>query len=131
MGSATPKVAPSIVRMRPGQVFWWKDNPIWRRGPDTPNGFWMIYVFAGVVAVRVIEDDQAPERTSHEFWDALGDAADPDERTVQEAWIDAQDAYLTALTIAAEIPPAELVQLRDAVRAGKAGGPTDGRRARV
>jgi hypothetical protein len=125
---APVKVAPGAVRMRPGQRFWWDDDLRWRRGPDTPDGWWMIHVFWG--AVRIIEDDRAPERTADEFDEVLTDAVQPDRRSAQQARDDAQDAYLTALTIAAEIPLAELVRLRDAVRAGKAGGPTDGRRTR-
>ena len=124
------RVAPGVVRMRPGQLFPWDHAIIWRRGPDTPDGFWMIYALGGVVGVRVIEDDRAPERTSREFWDALGDAVDPDEADEEATRDAAQDAYLATLTIAAEIPLAELVRLRDAVRAGQAGGPTDGRRTR-
>lgn len=130
-GAPAPvKVAAGVVRMRPGQPFAWDRALIWRRGPDTPDGFWAIYAFAGVVAVRVIEDERAPERTAREFWDVLHDAVEPDRRSAEEKRNDAQDAYLTALTIAAEIPPAELVRLRDAVRAGRAGGATDGRRPR-
>jgi hypothetical protein len=125
---APVKVAPSAVRMRPGQRFWWDDNLRWRRGPDTPDGWWMIHPFWG--AVRIIEDERAPERTAYEFDEVLTDAVQPDRRSAQQTRHDAQDAYLTALTIAAEIPPAELVRLRDAVRAGRAGGATDGRRPR-
>jgi hypothetical protein len=126
--SATVKVAPGVVRMQPEQLFWWDDVRIWRRGPDTPDGFWMVHVFWG--AVRVVADERAPERAPLAFREALTDAVDPGRQTTEEARHAAQDAYLTALTIAAEIPPAELVRLRDAVRAGKAAGPTDGRRTR-
>jgi hypothetical protein len=41
-----------------------------------------------------------------------------------------RNRHSAALTIAAEIPPAELLRLRDAVRAGRAGGAADGRRPR-
>src|SRR5450759_2871852 len=99
------KVAPRTVRMRPGQPFGWDTALIRRRGPDTSDGFWAIYAIAGVVAVRVIEDVRAPERTAREFWDVLHDAVEPDRRSAEEKRNDAQDAYLTALTIAAEIPP--------------------------
>ena len=117
------KIAPGVVRMKPGQLFWWKHDPIWRKGPVTPDGFWMVQSLLSVTAVRVIADEAAPERTAEEFGYALADALEAD-RTA------AQDAYLTALTTAAEIPPAELVRLRDAVRAGRAGGAVDGRRTR-
>jgi hypothetical protein len=117
------KIAPGVVRMRPGQLFWWEHDPIWRKGPETPDGFWMVSSLLKVEAVRVIEDEEAPERSAEGFRYALADALVADVTA-------AQDAYLTALTTAAEIPPAELVRLRDAVRAGKAGGPVDGRRRR-
>jgi hypothetical protein len=46
-----------------------------------------------------------------------------------DSWLElAAPADLPAQEDAAEIPPAELVQLRDAARAGQVGGPTDGRR---
>jgi hypothetical protein len=114
------KIAPGVVRMKPGQLLW-KHDPLWRKGPATPDGFWMVHDFLGVTAVRVIGDEAAPERTAEEFGYALADALVADRRA-------AQDAYLVALMAAAEIPPEEIVRLRDAVRAGQAGGPADGRR---
>jgi hypothetical protein len=112
-------VAPCTVRVRRGQLFRWTNDFGWRRGPNTPDGWWMVKRFVRD-AVRIIIDDDAPERTVSEFRRALEDACVADR-------LDAEDAYLTALTTAAEIPPTELVRLRDAVRAGKAGGPIDGR----
>lgn len=111
-------IAPGAVRMRPGQLFWWTDSTIWRRGPDTPDGFWMIAKITRR-AVRIIEDDRVPERTAEEFEQVLFDALNADK-------IDAEDTYLAALTTAAEILPEELVRLRDAVRAGRRGGASDG-----
>jgi hypothetical protein len=119
---APVKVAPRTVRMRPGQLFWWTTDPLWRRGPATPDGWWMVRRYPSV-AVRLILDPEAPERTEYDFARELCDACIADR-------LEAEDAYLTALTTAAEIPPAELVRLRDAVRAGRAGGPVDGRRRR-
>ncbi len=132
-GTAPFQVAPGAVRMHPDQIFWWDDDPFWRRGPDTPDGWWMIYSLGGpraVRAVRIIVDDHAPERTEHEFLATLSEARDPDRRRRERDADDNEDAYLAALTFAAEIPPEELVRLRDAVRAGKAGGAADGRRPR-
>ena len=115
------RVASATVRMRPDQSFWWKSDYCWRAGPDTPDGFWMVkrFGYPDRDAVRLINDTEAPERTAVEFGRALADAVDAEAH-------DAEDQYLAALTAAAEIPPEDLMRLRDAVRAGKAGGSADG-----
>jgi hypothetical protein len=111
-------VAAATVRVTLGQLFWWKTDFLWRQGPDTPDGYWMVTKI-GRDAVRCIVDPEAPERTEHEFRDALCDAR-------SAATWSPQDDYLRSLTIAAEIPLEELTRLRDAVRAGRAGGAVDG-----
>ena len=121
--TAPAKVAPGVVRMHPDQKWWWNSYLTWRQGPKTPDGFWMVQrLFSDKWAVRIVRDPDAPSRTAEAFTRALEDACDADEHA-------AQDDYLTALTIAAEMPPAELLRLRDTVLAGKAGGPADGKRA--
>lgn len=93
---------------------------MWRQGPSTDDGYWMVQKHPwGTGAVRVIVDEGAPVLTAEEFMYELKDALVADR-------IDAQDAYLEAITIAAELPPADLVKLRDAVVAGRAGGAADG-----
>ncbi|MEK6720530.1 MAG: hypothetical protein AABZ33_07635 [Chloroflexota bacterium] len=124
--ATTPvRVAPRTVRMRPGQLFWWADDYLWREGPRTPDGFWMVERtgYPARAAVRVIHDDDAPERTGREFARALTEARDAEK-------LSAEDDYLAALTVAAEIPADELLRLRDAVRVGRAGGSADGRVSR-
>ncbi len=113
-------VAPRVIRARSDQLFWWTDHLIWRAGPHTPDGRWMVRRWgSGPTAVRLVWDEDAPSRTAREFSQALDDACVADKT-------EAIDAYLTRLTLASEIPTEELQRLRDSVRAGKTGGAADG-----
>lgn len=120
--ATTPvKIAPVAVRVRPDQLYWWKTDYRWRRGPNTPDGWWMIsrQSYVEIEAVRLIVDPEAPERDAREFGRALEDATQADR-------LAAEDAYLAAVTVTAELSPDDLARLRDAVLEGRAGGPADG-----
>lgn len=126
--SAAPVgIAPAEAHIRRDQRFWYDDHFTWRQGPYTDDGFWMVprRPILGNVAVRCVYDDTAPERTASAFATYLDECVHADR-------MDAEDDYLSNLSAVAAIPPAELVRLRDAVAAGKAGGAADGkpRRAR-
>ena len=79
----------------------------------TPIRYHCLYVSAVVAIRRGLAQRGAVWHDAHDAWLELAIPAD-----------------LPAQEDPAEIPPAELVQLRDAVRTGQAGGPTDGRRTR-
>lgn len=109
--------------MHPDQSFNWEHHPLWRVGPETEDGFWLVKRPPwGPYAVRVIEDDRTPLRTPVEFRDAIRDAEHPEYRALMAG----EDTYLEAISVVATVPADELIRLRDAVLSGKAGGANDG-----
>ena len=117
MGTREPVVAPVVVRMRPNQQWWWKHPIFWRKGPETSDGFWLIHKLGyPTMAVRVVEDAEAPIRTAREFDEVLREAVHHDEWTAQD----------DALRRLSEVTPSELLRMREAVVAGRAGGAADG-----
>lgn len=121
--SETPYIAHGTVRAGTGS-----DMPStgWRRGPDTTDGHWMVTTGRkdatgrpGSWAVRVIIDPAAGNQNSYDIYRAL-------ENALHARSHEAEDAYLAAVDVVRAIPPDELSRLRDAVRAGKTGGASDG-----
>jgi hypothetical protein len=101
-------------------------TPGWRLGPTTPDGFWMVTRNRKTTtgderdwAVRVVIDPEAK---------SVGvDYKDLDDALYGRlARRDEVDAYLASIEIVRMIPPDELTRLREAVLAGKTGGPSDG-----
>jgi hypothetical protein len=122
MGEA-PYIATGTVRVGPGSG---GPSVGWRRGPDTPDGYWMVTTSRETTdggfaswAVRVIIDPAGLDMGSFDLYLAL-------ENALHARTHEAEDAYLAAIEVVRAIPPDELSRLRDAVRAGKTGGASDG-----
>lgn len=111
-----PRIAPGVVRVSPRQP--WIDDPAYRVGPKTPDGFWFVSRQSSM-AIRAVIDDDAPVRGQMSMIYALRDA----ERGSQVA---SEDEYLESLSFAMTMDAPQLARLRDMVSTGAAGGPTDG-----
>ena len=113
-GTDQPIVAQGIVTTGPDSEMPYA----WRRGPDTPDGYWAVTTTrAQPWAVRVIVDPYAAR--DYDMYRLL-------EAALQAPRYAREDAYLSAVTVVSTLPPSEIERLRDAVTKGHVGGAADG-----
>lgn len=120
-----PRIAPGVLRSLSEDIY----TPYgWRRGPDTPDGYWMVstkqWTDGAIQAVRVVI---APDGKDYRLLASPKTSAYDDLTfAVQKHSLDAQDAYLLAVQVVADMAADPLMILKQAVKLGRKGGELDG-----